>query len=488
VVESIDLAVMNEKKVPKRPKAPLTAAAVRTTTLPGRYRDGRGLYLDIAKGGSKAWVFRYMRHSRARELGLGRADHDGRSGGVTLAEARIKAGEAHALLARGIDPIDARRAAEETARAEAQRRAGATTFEAVARQFYEAKCPAWKSDTYKESWIGSLVIHVFPLIGAKDVAHIGLDDVLAVLQPLWLTITDTAAKIRQRIEVVLDYAKARGLRSGENPALWRSSLRHLLAAPSAVRKARGERHHPSLAWREVPAFWSALRERDGLGAEALRLTILTAARTAMILEAPWVEIDLDGHLWVCPAPRMKESKEHVMPLTDAALAILYRAARLRCTASAGEYVFPGQPQRDPGRKRRARRDAAGAAASVHLSENTMAAVIRRMNEVAARNQPPGSPPRWRDPKTGETVVPHGFRSTFRTFATEAARARPDAGEMALAHAVGGEIERIYNRAELLDSRRDLFEAWAHYLETGVVKTVGEIEGERLRRAACVVAA
>lgn len=401
---------------------------------PERVGDGDGLYLQISPAGGKSWLFRYALRDRSREMGLGTADPDGRSGGVTLAEARDKAATARRLLRDGIDPLANRRAMEEAARAaeEAAQRTVRRTFQEVAEALLAERESGWSNPKHRAQWEATLKAHAFPRIGTAAVAEISTDDVLDVLRPIWNLTPETASRVRGRIEAVLDFARARGWREGENPARWRGHLAEVLPASQRVQRTQ---HHPSLPWRELPAFMAALRKREGVAARALAFAILCAARTGEVRLARWREVDLDHAVWTVPAERMKARRRHRVPLSAEAVAILREMEAMGRGPSS--LIFPST-----------------ARSSAALSDMTISAVIRRMNEGE------GLPP-WRDGE-GRPVVPHGFRSSFRDWAGETRPEGREVAEAALAHVVRDKVEAAYARSDLLDRRRGLMDAWGQW--------------------------
>jgi integrase len=414
----------------------LTVAAVRAARHPGthgrpvRIPDGNGLYLQITPGGSRSWVFRYVRHGRERHMGLGAADL------VSLAEARRLATEARRLLADGRDPIEERRA-------ERRRRAAPDlTFAAAARALLAAKRSGWRNAKHAAQWAGTLETYAFPGLGALAVEKVETAHVLEVLRPVWTRAPETAQRLRQRIEAVLDFATAHGwLPSGApNPARWRGHLAALLPPP---RKVKPVRHHPALPWAHVPAFWAALAERPGIAAAALRFAILTAQRSGAVRLATWAELDLDAAIWTIPAAHMKAGRSHRAPLQPAALAIV--EAMRPFARGPGSLVFPGAVRGQP------------------LSDMSLSAVVRGMSSDGLA---PGEPPRWRDPE-GRAIVPHGFRSTFRDW-TRASGWPDHLGELALAHADKDKVRAAYARGDLLEERRPMMAAWAAFVAGGAV--------------------
>jgi integrase len=370
------------------------------TAKPGKYSDGGNLYLIVSDTGARKWVLRFTWRGRAKEMGLGSATS------VPLADAREKAASARRKIAQGLNPIDERK-----------RDGGIPTFGAMADDVRETLSAGFRNEKHKAQWKSTLATYAAPL-RAKPVDIIGTDDVLAVLKPIWTTKAETASRVRGRIEKVLEAAKAKGFREGENPARWRGHLDNLLPRPSKL--ARG--HHAAMPYEEVAAFVAKLREREASSALALELCILTAARSGELLGMRWHEIDLDKKVWTVPANRMKAGREHRVPLSSRAISILKLLAKVR----AGEFVFPGQARNKP------------------LSNMAMEMVLRRM-------------------KVEEATV-HGFRSSFRDWAGNVSNFPREIAETALAHVVGDKAEQAYRRGDALEKRRKLMEAWAAYIE------------------------
>lgn len=396
----------------------LSARGVASITKPGRHGDGGGLYLVVDKSGAKRWVFLYRRDGTLREMGLGGLKS------VTLARARELAGEARANLQAGVDPIAAKNNAP----------VAVPTFGEEADDFIEAMKPQFRNEKHIAQWEMTLRDYAASL-RPKRVDQITTADVLEVLKPIWLAKPETAARLRGRIERVLDAAKARGHRSGENPALWRGHLDKLL--PKRRKLSRG--HHAAMPYEDVPAFVADLRQRDAMAARALEFTILTAARSGETFGLTWKEIDLEAALWVVPAKRMKAGREHRVPLTPRAVEILTELAELGAEPDA--YVFPGQKEGRP------------------LSVMSMDMILRRM-------------------KVDFTV--HGFRSSFRDWAGEETSYPREVAEAALAHVVGDETERAYRRGDALEKRRKLMLAWTNYCEPKKLANV--LEMKRPKRA------
>ncbi len=416
----------------------LTAAGVRHAG-PGVHGDGGGLYLRVKPDGRASWTLRYQIAGVRRDLGLGRARGPG---AVSLADARGKAAEARRLVAEGRDPL-AVREADAAARREAEaarERQTRNSFRDVAAACITARGPEWRNAKHAAQWEATLATYAHPIIGDMAVDALGVPDVLRVLQPIWTTKPETAARMRGRIEAVLSYAAATGLRpSGFNPASWRGNLDATLPAAAKVkrrvREASGRaEHHIALPWQQMPAFMRALAARDGAAALALRFAILTAARTGEVVGAEWREIDMDAAVWTVPAGRMKGEREHRVPLSPAALEVLREVAERTGGREGAVFQAAGRP----------------------LSNMALLMALRRMN--AGR---PGEPARWVDAE-GRPVTPHGFRSAFRDWAGECTTTPREIAEAALAHTVGNKVELAYRRGDALDKRRALMEAWADW--------------------------
>ncbi|NKE47025.1 integrase arm-type DNA-binding domain-containing protein [Roseomonas frigidaquae] len=403
---------------------------------PERLPDGGGLALQVTPDGAKSWILRYTRSSKAREMGLGPCDPDGRRG-LSLADARDAAEAARRTLRAGADPIEAREA-ERAARqrAEAEAKAAAVTFRDAARATVDAKQGGWSSPKHAAQWLATLEQHAHPILGDMPVSDVGTPHVLQVLRPIWSQIPETASRLRQRIEAILDLARVRGWRAGDNPARWRGLLSEELPPPRRVKRVQ---HRPALPWQRLPAFMAALAQVEGQGAAALRFAILTAARTGEVRGATWGEVDLDAALWIVPGARMKGRRTHRVPLSAAAVDVL-RAAR-PADPKRADLIF-------------------GATATRAISDMTLSAVVRRMNEPGP-GADPDAPPEWCD-QEGRAVVPHGFRSTFRDWAGEIRPEGREVVERALAHSVRDKVEAAYARSDLLEKRRPLMEAWGEW--------------------------
>lgn len=383
----------------------------------GMHPDGGGLYLQVTKGANnvirRSWIYRYADDGRERHMGLGSlAD-------ISLAAARQQALAARALRLSGKDPIEARQA-DRAAIAKAN--ATAITFDDAAAAYIGAHRAGWKNPKHPKQWEASLARYASPVIGKVFVRDVDTGLVMQVLEPIWAKKPETASRVRQRIECILDWARVRGHREGENPARLKGHLDHLLAKRS---KARTVQHHPALAYSELPAFLKRLRAQRGIAAKALEFTILTAARTAETIGATAAEINTREKLWTVPKGRMKGEREHRVPLCDRALALIAELVPLRGNTP---FIFPGERSNGS------------------LSNMAMLNVLSRME--------------------CEGMTVHGFRSTFRDWAAERTNFPNEVVEMALAHAVSDKVEAAYRRGDLFDKRRRLMEAWAEFCEHG----------------------
>jgi integrase len=391
----------------------LTALKVARGLQPGMYADGAGLYLQVTGVGSRSWIYRFWSRGKGREMGLGSL------AAVSLSEARIKAGECRRLRQEGIDPIEARKAHREQAVLDT---AKTVTFKEAAATYIASHQAGWRNAKHAAQWTSTLTTYADPFIGALSIQAIDTALVLKVLEPIWKTKPETASRVRGRIEAILDWAKVRGLRQGENPARWRGHLNHLLPPTSKVRRVN---HHAALAYAALPDFISQLRAQDGVAARALEFTILTAACTGETIGAVWNEVNLSEKIWTVPAERMKAVREHRVPLSARALAIL--SGPKGADDSHSGFIFPGGKAAKP------------------LSNMAMTEVLRRM-------------------KRGDITV-HGFRSTFRDWAAERTSFPSEVVEMALAYAVGDKVEAAYRRGDLFEKRRRLMAEWATFCST-----------------------
>ena len=371
----------------------LTARKVDTVKAPGRHSDGGGLYLNVTESGAKSWLFMFKKAGRRREMGLGSVRD------VPLARARTLASEARQNLAGGRDPLAMRA------------KPASMTFREAAAALVDSMSSSWRNAKHRAQWSMTLTVYCAPIAGMAA-ADVTTDDVLGVLKPLWLTKPETASRLRGRIERTLDFAKARGMRSGENQARWRGHLDALL--PKRPKLTRG--HHKAMAFVDVPEFMEKLRKRDGAAPAALEFAILNAARSGEVLGATWNEMDLEARVWTIPAERMKAGRRHRVPLTDRGIEILRAMSQVRTS----DFVFAGMKAGRP------------------LSGMALEMVLRRM-------------------KADVTV--HGFRSAFRDWAGESTACPREIAEAALAHLVGDEVERAYRRGDALEKRRSLMDAW-----------------------------
>ena len=412
------------------PKRAQELSAIEVARLPdGRHAVGgvAGLHLYV-NGKARSWVLRIKVAGRRREAGLGPYPE------VRLAQARAIASEYRAVARDGRDPFADR---EERRRAMAEAEARSMRFRDAARQLHKAKSAEFKSSKHQNDWINSLENWAFPLIGHVPVAEIDRAHVMRVLEPIWTDKTETASRVRQRIEAVLDWAKVSGLREGDNPAAWRGNLEALLPRPKKVRRVE---HWPALPYARVGEFVAALREREGLGARALEFIILTVARSREIRYATWDEIDLQAMTWTIPAERMKADKQHVIPLSPPAVALLQALPRER----SDDFLFPG-------------------ARGMPVSDATITATIKRMHNSEVKAGRAG----WIDPTSGRRITAHGFRSAFKDWARTCTRYADEASELALAHVNSDSTRSAYARDGLLDMRRELMQEWAAYAYTAI---------------------
>lgn len=384
--------------------APRQVATAKT----GRHSDGGGLYLVVDKSGARRWAFMFWRDKKPTEIGLGSLVK-----GVSLPMARERADECRRLLAEGQDPRGWR-----------QPEKLVPNFAALAEAVIASLESGWRNDKHRQQWRSTIATYCGP-IAAKPVDQITTDDVLRVLGPIWTTKAETASRLRGRIEKILDAAKAKGLRDGENPARWRGHLDNLLAKRQKLQRG----HHPSMPWPELPAFVARLRQREAVAALALEFAILTAARTGEALGARWSEFNHEARVWTAPADRMKAGRSHRVPLSDRAYQILQTLAPARVS----EFVFPGAKSDRP------------------LSGMAMAMLLRRM-------------------EAGHVSV-HGFRASFKSWAHDATSFPNELSEAALAHISGDAVERAYRRTDALERRRELMEAWSKYIDAKTTTNV-----------------
>lgn len=398
--------------MPRKLHNALSVMAVKNAK-PGRHADGGGLHLLVKESGARSWVYRFMLNGRSRDIGLGAAGPDG----ISLAAARDARDALRVKVKAGIDPLAERQreATEALASAQAAQVAG-ITFKAVAEAYIAANEASWRNAKHRQQWRNTLASYVYPVMGELPVADVGTAHVLKILEPIWQDKPETASRIRGRIETILDAAKARGYRQGENPARWRGHIAQIL--PARSRLTRG--HHKAMPYGAIPAFMAKLRKREAMAALALEFVILTATRTSEVLGGSWAEVDLEKAIWTIPASRMKAGKEHRVPLSPRAIEILEAVKPL---GKAG--LFP-------------------AGKGGNLSTMAMSMLLRRM-------------------KLDCTV--HGFRSGFRDWAAECTGYAHEVCEMALAHVIGNKAEAAYRRGDLFEKRRRLMDDWATYCAT-----------------------
>jgi len=393
-----------------------------------------GLLLRVTPQGARSWILRTVVGSRRRDIGLGGYPE------VKLTEARERARKDKNDIRQGIDPVEQRRKLKEALRAEYETR---KTFAEVWPEFFKAKRKNWGAKN-QQHWKASIETYALPIIGSIIVADLETRHIESVLNPIWIKKTMLAKKLRGRIEAVLSFAAVKGYRTGDNPARWADNLAEILPKPSKVHTTK---HYPALPIDEAPKFIQALRNREGIAARGLEFAILTAARSGEVRGARWDEIDIKRGRWVVPAERMKMQKDHTVPLTDAALVLLKHMAR------DSELIFP-------------------APRGGKLSDMSISAVVKRMHEDEIKSGNLG----WIDPTSAEKddngnsikgterrVVPHGFRSTFKDWATEETDVQDFISEMALAHHIGDEVQEAYKRSDLAAKRLKLMREWSRYL-------------------------
>lgn len=395
-------------------KAPISEkASARLTKMPGMHAVGgvSGLYLYVSKGNACSWIYRYTFNGRRRDLGLGSRND------FTLAEARERAREQRKLLLQGIDPIIAKRKHRDQLKTKnALRR----TFMNCVEGYIDAHGDEWRNDKHRQQWQSSLEIHA-KLINDMDVAVIDTPLVLRVLEPIWREKTETASRLRGRIENVLSWATVRGFRQGDNPARWKGHLDQLLPSPSKVSAVQ---HHAALPYKEIGTFMAQLRTHQGIGARALEFAILTAARSGEVRGARWEEINLADRIWTVPASRMKAKKDHVVPLSDDVVEVIKKMKKLRMDDKSSSFVFPGAKEGKP------------------LSDMSLTKPLRTMGRA--------------------DLTAHGFRSTFRDWCAELTGYPSELAEMALAHTIKNKVEAAYRRGDLLEKRALLMADWARY--------------------------
>ena len=405
----------------------LSALQVTKLTKPGLYGDGGGLTLQITATGAKSWLLRYMVAGKPFGMGLG-PTHT-----VSLAEARQKALDARKLLIDGINPLAAKK---QNKIAAALADAKMMSFDQCAEAYILAHKAEWKNAKHGDQWTNTLNAYASPVFGHLPVAEIDTGLVVKCLAPIWESKTETASRVRGRIESVLGWATTSGYRTGENPARWKGHLENLLAT---ISKSSRTKNHPSLPWQRIGAFMSALRAREGVSARAVEFAILTACRSGEVRGAQWAEFDTAGKLWTIPAERMKAKREHQVPLSDAALVLLESMPK----DDDVDVVFAGTKGQP-------------------LSDMSLTAVIRRMNG--------DDKPVWAD-ANGDGITVHGFRSSFRMWAAETTNYPREVAEHALAHQLPDAVERAYQRGSQFAKRAALMAEWAVYCATVPIDAV-----------------
>jgi len=382
--------------------AKLTATAIKAAIKkPGRHSDGDGLFLEVSKPGSASWVLRVQKNKRRRDIGLGSAKK------VSLADARERATKARSQVEAGLDPVSERK-----------KEADIPTFCEAARQYHSEQKRAWRNAKHRDQWLSTLTTYAFPTIGHLPVNAVHAANVRDLLAAIWLTKNETARRVRQRVAVVIDWAVGKGYREAALP---------MTIINRALPKTSGKRgHHAALPYDEMCGFMERLRERETWGRLALEATILTAARSGEIRGATWAEVNLEVALWTIPATRTKASREHVVPLSPAAVAVFRRAQELN--SAGAQFIFEGMRPDKP------------------MSDMTLTKVLRDMD-------------------AGCTA--HGFRSSFRDWCAETTNFSGELAEAALAHAIKNKTEAAYRRGNLLEKRRGLMNAWADYCSGGL---------------------
>ena len=390
-----------------------SARSVETVTDVGYHRCDRGLYLQVASGGSKSWLFRYKSPTTAkqREMGLGPLSL------VSLAKARELSIECRRKVLNGLDPLEERKQAK---RAQQLAQARSITFREAAEQCIASKKPEWKNAKHAQQWSNTLNAYAYPVFGDLSVSDVDTDLVLKAIEPIWISKAETASRVRQRIETVWDWARARGYVEGENPARLRGHLDNILAKTAKVKRVK---HHPAVPYKQISEFILQLRDRTGSSALALEFMILTAARTGEVRGAKWCEIDLTASVWTIPAERMKAGREHRIPLSSRTIEIL---TSIQSNRNPEEFVFPGWK------------------AGTGLSDGALLALMKKINFGP--------------------YTPHGFRSTFRDWAAEEAyEFSNETVELALAHTIKNKAEAAYRRGDQLERRRELMNKWGDYV-------------------------
>lgn len=391
--------------MPKKARE-LSALEVSRLTASGKHNTGSGLYLEI-RNGSKSWVYRITVGLKRRHIGLGSYPQ------VSLSEARKRALETKKSVINGIDPIEKKKADRSALKA---LQAKEVTFKQCATSYIDIHSPSWKNAKHAQQWTRTLEMYAYPVIGDLLVRDIEQGHILKILEPIWIEKTETATRVRNRIEAVLDWAAVSGYRSESNPAQWKGKLDRLLPSPA---KLKTKKHHEALQIDDVPAFAKELKQGDAISARCLLFLLLTATRSNEVRGAQWHEVDFNAKVWTIPAERMKAGKEHIVPLSSQAVALLESMERIQ----GSPYIFPS-------------------AKGTPLSDMALSMLMRRMNHKA---------------------VPHGLRSTFRDWAGDRTNYARDIAEAALAHTIGNQVEAAYRRSTALEKRRKMMQDWAGFV-------------------------
>lgn len=402
----------------------LSALDIKRLNKPGRHAVGyiSGLLIDVKESGAKSWMLRTIIGNRRCSIGLGPYPE------ISLSEARNKARSYKEDVRQGIDPLERKR----RIKAGLARLNGRMTFIEVARLCHEKKLSEFRNVKHGKDWISSIERYAYPVIGRTPVDEIELHHILKILEPIWTDKTETATRLRQRLEQILSFATVCNYRSGDNPARWIGHLESILPKPGKIKKVQ---HFKALPWQDISAFVADLRIREGMGARCLEWIILTACRSGEARLAVWDEIDFENRTWTIPHERMKTGKEHKVPLVDDALKLLDALPRFQ----GSNYIFT-------------------AARGGPLSDMSISAVCRRMKVDA---------------------VPHGFRSTFRDWCAENTNFPREVAEMALAHGIGNQVEAAYRRGDLFEKRRRLMDAWEKFInQVQTNATVTPIRGAK----------
>jgi len=404
----------------------LNAKQVANLTEVGKYSDGDGLYLLITKHNSKSWLFRYQMNGKRREMGLGGYPK------TTLAAARTKARDAQEQIGAGIDPLTAKQASKAAQRAAQVKQ---KTFKQCANDYIALNEASWRNPKHRQQWHNTLKTYAFPIIGDLNVADIETAHITDILEPIWQSKTETATRLRGRLQRVLDYAKAKGLRDRENPARWDGHLKMMLPAPT---KLKNVQHHAAMPYQDVPAFMETLGTNKSISSLALQFIILTACRSGEALGATWDEIDLRAKTWTIPAQRMKAGQEHAVPLSDWAIEILKALPKI----DNNPHLFAGNRHQRP---------------------ISAAAVTQTLSKP-----------------THKKATVHGFRSSFRDWAGEQTNFPRNDVERCLAHTVGDKVEAAYYRSNILEKRRKIMDTWAGYCSKPATES-GSVVGINSRK-------